>query len=523
MKRKMHISYLLRLSLALSIPGLLGSHFAWAGELNGFSIHTRDKAVTVTLFSDQSLPFTTQRQDKQLTIILPDTKLSKHLIDDGLPVVIDDQNRFIGRAVPGADGNIKIILPNLPAEGYSISIRQQRSTTPSNSAANASTTANTASTPQTVTRHATEHTPKPEQASTAITTPSLSQQSTNTVLKPRSAVKTNGKQAFDQMLAKLPIATGTKHSPLSSKPAEQNILPPKAVMERFNAPSPMMLSTVESNNGNDHRTQPGTIWNPYVIKVNPAPKQSIPKSQVEEAENSIRLYSAASQPIQTTPSDDPYAQLHTLANSPGFKLPAPPVFPTSAALPSTFHASLPLPPIETPTSLKTAETVSSQNSANSAASVPNKMVSSGRITATTHVAEASPWLRLLTSPTWPPIWLWIAMGLFLGGIGLFCLLGSALLGRILLMRNLNFFRPAASPSSLVDSATSETSAPHPAKRRPVRTGLGIQDTAIVNALDYMGQSTPNMAEVLRNNPFRERFAARSHVKPKKDEIPSLSR
>ncbi len=110
--------------------GLLTPNLSLAAELNGFAINTQDKNVTVTLFTDQRVSYSTEHQGKQFAIILPETQLSQEQIDNGLPVVLDNKNRFIGRAVPHGDGKVKIILPNLTANEYSVSVQQQHGKQP---------------------------------------------------------------------------------------------------------------------------------------------------------------------------------------------------------------------------------------------------------------------------------------------------------------------------------------------------------------------------------------------------------
>ncbi|WP_303672966.1 hypothetical protein [Vampirovibrio chlorellavorus] len=117
------------LILALSL-GLLADSLSVAAELNGFAIDTQDKNVTVTLFTDQRVSYSTEHQGKQFAIILPETQLSQEQLDNGLPVVLDNKNRFIGRAVPHGDGKVKIILPNLAANEYAVSVQQQHSKQP---------------------------------------------------------------------------------------------------------------------------------------------------------------------------------------------------------------------------------------------------------------------------------------------------------------------------------------------------------------------------------------------------------
>lgn len=122
---KKTIAFLLTGSVLLSV-GVFCPQGSWSAELNGFTIDTQDKTVTVTLLMDQKVPYVLERQGRQMTIVLSGAQLSQEQLNNGLPVVIDNKNRFIGRAVPAEDGKIKIILPNLPASEYTVSVVQKR-------------------------------------------------------------------------------------------------------------------------------------------------------------------------------------------------------------------------------------------------------------------------------------------------------------------------------------------------------------------------------------------------------------
>ncbi len=194
-------------ALAISVVslGIRESNPASATVLDGFAINTQDKAVTVTLYTDQRAQYTTENQGKQFAIVLPQTELSKAQLENGLPVVIDNQNRFIGRAVPTEDGKVKIILPNLSAEDYTVSVQQQR----------------------------------PGQKAEAP------------ALKPRPAVQ-NASQ-FEAVASSFPSPAAKPAGMPGTAPTEKA---PAANVVRL-TPNPALRST--SSNG--------TIWNPYVVKT----------------------------------------------------------------------------------------------------------------------------------------------------------------------------------------------------------------------------------------------------------------
>jgi hypothetical protein len=488
-----------------------------AGELNGFRIHTQDKSVTITLLGDQAISYNTERRDHQLTITLPDTKLSKKLLDEGLPVVIDDQNRFIGRAVPTADGKVKIIIPNLPAEGYAVSIHQQHGAT-----ASSLTVPSIASS-----------TKADSSISSAKRSPKIlpKQSSIDSVLKPRSAVKTDSKQAFDQVLSRLPSSNVAKQMPLRPSIASApKLLPPRTVLDKLNNPSPMMLSTVEPSSTDGKR--PGTIWNPYVVKIDATPKDA---NTSQDPVNSTQLYprSEYNAPPQNN-NFDPYAHLHHLGSESGFNIPSPPSFNLPNILPGNFHAPAPvLPaPIKSPLLGDLEDNSTIEAAANSTETVAPAKTSS-KITKNklivihpknSFIASIPEPIKRILRPIFADVnWIWFAIGLCLSGIGLFCLLGSAVLGRLLFTRNLGFISiPQPLPSPLPDLSPTQKLAPPVEsplqnqlnQRRPIRGGLGFQDVAIVNALDYSHRSTSSVSEAVRHNPFRERFSARTHARPK---------
>lgn len=95
--------------------------------LNRFDISTRSDTseVQIILYTDRETTYRTRQQGNRFAIDLDDTQLSQRLLDNGLPVVIDNENRFIGRAVPGKDGNARIIIPNLSGDHYKISVVQR--------------------------------------------------------------------------------------------------------------------------------------------------------------------------------------------------------------------------------------------------------------------------------------------------------------------------------------------------------------------------------------------------------------
>jgi len=520
--KKSPVLHAFGLSLTLLASTVLSQSVAMAGELDGFRIHTQDKSVTITLVGDQTLPYSTERHDHQLTITLPETKLSKKLQDEGLPVVIDNQNRFIGRAVPTADGKVKIIIPNLPAEGYAVSIHQQHETASTESSSSIASSA------------------KPASVKHAPPKPLVKQSNPDSVLKPRSAIKTNSKQAFDQVLSRLPSSNVAKQMPLRPGIATTSkLVPPKTILDKLNNPSPMMLSTVEPNSTDPGGKRPGTIWNPYVVKIDPIPKDS---NNSQDAANSTQLYPRSDfKPPSQNADFDPYAHLHHLGNESGFNMPSPPSFNFPNILPGNFHVQHPIlpAPVKSPllSNVEENSTIEEATPASKEAASDTKTSSKTIKTKTIvtqsknrFIASIPEPLRLILRPIFATShvnWIWFAIGLCLSGVGLFCLLGSAVMGRLLFSRNLGFVPvpqpvPSPFPEPVAPQKAVETPVQNPLnQRRPVRGGLGFQDVAVINALDYTHRSTSSVYEAVRHNPFKERLSARTHAKPRSKSTSSV--
>lgn len=104
------------LTLALAALLAIGSFLTVsAAELQQFTLSSKnDRQLTVSLQTDTPVTVQTEvlSQGTGHVVHLKNTRLSQSLIRDGLPVVVDSANRFIGRVVrDGADG-VKIIIPN---------------------------------------------------------------------------------------------------------------------------------------------------------------------------------------------------------------------------------------------------------------------------------------------------------------------------------------------------------------------------------------------------------------------------
>lgn len=395
---------------------------ASGAELDGFAINTQDKSVTVTLFTDQRATYTTEHEGKQFTITLPDTQLSKEQLNNGLPVVIDNKNRFIGRAVPGEDGKVKIILPNLPANEYSVSIQQKRQ----------------------------------GQGSAAASKPTES-------LTPRPAVKAEPESHFEKVAASFP------------KPAEK----PATTSNRLKlSPAPT-------------KTNRSGIWNPYVYrpadfqKTVSKPAGQTAKKQAAPLTEPVSTVSVAESVHQTFGDSnsrqnggDPLWYLHSL----------PPGDETGLLEDNLQGPAAQLLPL-------------GQNPLANVKPVGEKPAPS-------EIKELAAEIRNGFQAL--PQWLIVTAAIFLGGIGLFSLIGGFVLLKILFsQRQLlgNALQPTptivplyATPDAGLDLMTGTQNAKSGYSSRPSygQTSLKFEDKASIQALDYLKNGSSSVTQAVYN-------------------------
>jgi len=241
------------LSLTGAVLACLSPLPAIGAELNGFAINTQDKAVTVTLFTDQRVPYVTEHQGKQFSILLPNTQISPEQLNNGLPVVVDNKNRFIGRAVPAEDGKVRIILPNLSPNDYTVSIQQKRTTT----------------------KGAGETAAKPRPI-TSLTTTSPFEQAVNGVVQNAPAQRILAKDGNGSGMLKLspsirPLIERGQNTrniiwnPYATKPPRQAIVHEAPEPAKPAAPEPVHLSQVAS------QQPPAPVFQPSFPTVSAVP------------------------------------------------------------------------------------------------------------------------------------------------------------------------------------------------------------------------------------------------------------
>lgn len=86
---------------------------AIAGELYGFTLSRTNNGLSVNIQSDMPESSDITYTNNGASISLPAMQASQQLVNSGLPIVIDDANTTIGRAVPQQDGSVAILLPNV--------------------------------------------------------------------------------------------------------------------------------------------------------------------------------------------------------------------------------------------------------------------------------------------------------------------------------------------------------------------------------------------------------------------------
>lgn len=405
---------------------------AWCAVLDGFSINTQDKAVTVTLYTDQRTAYTTETQGRQFTIVLPNAQLAPSQVEEGLPVVIDNKNRFIGRAVPTDDGQVKIILPNLPAEEFTVSIQQQTKT------------ARPTETPTTTTASSVKPAKKPIAAIPAI--------------KPRPAILETDEQAFERVTAKF------QQKKTASATPRRNPEPGRG----------LRLSSAKSASAGS------TIWNPYVVRNQPT------EVTAEAQQNSA----ATTRPAT---SGEPVSAI-SLAETPA-RPSAPPVDPLWY-----LHS---LPPAEGLNTLLSDDLQGMAKAATQSAepSKPKQAQAQPQPAPERPIHELKAMIKKL------PAWLWITLGIFFSGLGLFGLIGAAVLLKVLFIQakpqamQPAFVMAQPMPVGLPDAPARPTAAPVQSKPAYASTPRQVlfQDTSSINALDYLKNNARSVSEAVQNS------------------------
>ena len=529
MKKQVLTAALAVITLSSLGVGTRGLSPAEATVLDGFAIDTQDKAVTVTLYTDQRSAYTTETQGKQFAIVLPNTELSQSQMENGLPVVIDNKNRFIGRAVPTADGKVKIILPNLSAEEYSVSVQQRKLGQPARNTSIAQTY-KPAAAPKLVNRTTTTKT-------TQVATRSSAPMAMVAIADPvktapvRPAVKTvttrpaSVKAPVATVARSLPTVTApvavtrttttttvanrplpTVNAPVSAVRGLPQVVSAPTVVAQTPRPRaavsadsqfesvasnfpkvesrPSVASSAASASGGiihlppntSLRTSNGTIWNPYVVKTTPVQPTRV--ATVNETPTTLSVAESNQSSANSAPpaGKDPLWYLHSL----------PPV--DTANLPADALQGEAMNPPFAP-ALEAA---------------PEGTIEPG----TPIVQVRSAFSDLKEAVQALPRWLLITAAIFLAGLGLFGLMGGLVLLRLLFnqARGINNQQPAYAlyPAAMMPQpemapvAVNEPKAGYASiPARPER--LKFEDKASVNAMDYLMDAPARVPEAVHNS------------------------
>jgi hypothetical protein len=481
MRKVVVFAALAGLSLTVAGLGLNQPEPAFGTTLDGFAINTEDKAVTVTLYTDQRAQYTTETQGRQFAIVLPNTQLSPEQMNNGLPVVIDNKNRFIGRAVPTEDGKVKIILPNLPASEYAVSVQQKR-------------------------------------AGQASATPAG-------VTKPHTAVNLKAESHFEKVAESFPKPA------MAAKPSFQ----PTGNSRNSSESTAIRLSSGPSRSATAAPSQSGTVWNPYVIKAPSVPQisessysrykpvyrhktrytppQPVPQqAPVATREEPVNIFSLMDSQPQT-------AQAPFIAQPPAFGAPANPPA-NSPKDPLWFlHSLPPANPGQMPADdLKGLAQESPFIPTVALAKAESSPQPSGK-SETGHSALR----ELKDSILGLPHWLLLTLSLFLGGMGVFTLIGGLVLLRILFAQS----KPNIQPTFILSPGAQFV--PVDVNGQPMmelfKSGYvtepprpAFKDTTTINALDYLKDSPNNIPKAVQNSVLlkfpsrnRQRLGSRSTV------------
>ncbi len=100
-----------------------------AATLEKFTMSTagNGQQLVVKLQTDADTTAKVEYGAKGAIVHLKDATLSPAMVEAGLPMVMDENNRFIGRAVPGGEGGgVKLVIPNVRPGDVQLQVQQVR-------------------------------------------------------------------------------------------------------------------------------------------------------------------------------------------------------------------------------------------------------------------------------------------------------------------------------------------------------------------------------------------------------------
>ncbi|MGE0199688.1 MAG: hypothetical protein AB7P76_01830 [Candidatus Melainabacteria bacterium] len=466
MKRSWTVWVLLGVLCAGSVlPPLRAS--AADARLKQFEITSNPdkKEVRVTLFTTDRASYTTEKLGSKFSIHLDHTRLDETLAEAGMPVVIDNQNQFIGRAVPDTEGNTQIIIPNLPPEEYAITIVQKLPGQPA--IVEGTTVVNKKARPVVVqapkTPRIAPRLPVSEPAAAPVNIQAADSAAPQVPpsMNPRSPVA--GVQSQFETLA---ASLGESLSQSFSQAVDQWTTPktstrPRIVSKRTTSPA--------GNTVNNPYYQPsaGDRGKPAVNAANTA---AIPAPPMVP-----RTMSEASAPGVNQPLSDPLAALHALpaVGSVG-------AWPGPGWNPLTAQNDLP------PMVLQPETAVQETKSAGAAASAQ-----SGQNAPKTWVGELKQLFR--DSIAAVPAWVYWLSGLFILGLGVMVLAIGGVLLRMLWLQTRKMAEPVTTQSTLLPAQPALPDAT-PVRVSPVPLA---DDTTTLDPTRYWKSAAQSVEEAVR--------------------------
>ena len=483
----------------VSVPPVINPANSGTAELERFDIKTdpHKREVRVQLYSRSGLPSPiVDRSGKRVSITLPNTHLGRSLVENGLPVVADNHNILVGRALPGQDHQAQIVIPSLPNRHYKVVVDVRPA--PEHPAAEPQP-------PVLMLGQAdTQNSPVSDNNPDSVP---LRPRAGNTGLEPR-AVVTPGANSAESIihLPAMPtvIKPWSKLRPVLNLSPAQTANSNAATVQSLGAQpgGPAIIST-------EGAYQPGAmVWNPYVSGTQAnASGGSTPFPDLTA--NAPRFTSHQDYPATVSvPRLDPLWYLHQLGgNRPAASgsEPALPPRPDSVSAGSgTATSSVPL--VEVPDLTKgvtAAQALAAQNSAAKSGA--------GSITIDqSFITDIKKALHQI------PVWVYALLILFFAGIGLFMLLASLVLlqqlwqqTRLALQQRRarkNAPKPhIPTPQEL--EALQRARAHQHAIAQALQTDLNLEDTPRLNSLSLL-KETPHSVREAVSNAGQAKFAAR---------------
>jgi len=440
-----------------ALLGVIGtgylSSFSQAAVLDHFEIKTMDDHhVQVVLHTDGRTTYETQNGSSGFKLVLKNTALSAKNIQQGLPVVIDNESRYIGRAVPDDNGQVRIIIPNLNPDNISVSVIHQTDNPSTSAQSNTPVVKQPVKAPVKSaikvngtglpTKEATKTPSTPPKPTATEKTPTIAKAVNKTASsEPLQLLGIEDRRAtslFDELAQQLSHLT-TPNPPSSSPMA--NTATPSGT--RSVKPQWVRKPTVNSSKPSTYRTSK----TPTIVSVSPmaaGPYKPVDSKFVNTKPIKGLPQVTPLDPPTTAPSNST-AQYRFPEWDPEHSVIA--VEPTTLPLQPTLTQEIFDPPTAAlamgegggPVFAGTLMTSPYGNSTTTtSATTPPEPTETIPEPDTLH-ATPSMWEQFTTAI---PIWLWVVAGILLAGVGLFLLVGVLLMAKLLIAPLQPPFQPA---------------------------------------------------------------------------------